>query len=244
MPSESYSFLPINLGYPTQRAVYPAIRVDPDHLEGFQAFPWRTNTRGVVLRRYETREAATDATTAKKRVHATEYLACRVLNTQPEDFWYPVNGDLHDMRIENLMPGLRQLGQSRFIPPGSSFNKTPEYQEAVRRFASDPRLNNARLRRSFSSDSPLTVEQVRNLLDYVSKGEVIGRKVCEMSLGMLVEVLASELKLTLSTGMLFKILKGTSYPVPGYDYAALAKARPSRKSAAYARWATRREFES
>ena len=227
-------YLPLNLRDNLKGSGYNLATIDPEVRNDLLRFNWKTTILGTVYRVY--RDAESSRRTGKA-VNHVEHLALRLLDLAPYSRWFPINGDVLDLRVSNLKAGVASPEFSS-VEPGSSFRDLPSFASAVAdrlmqkasyaellRFGRPPRLNEEKVR--------TFLEAVRD--DPQLKGA---------TLTTIAEWMHDRFGFGFYPSVLLRVLRGNALRVRNFDYQSLLATRKSRTEVAIEHWRLRRENQS
>jgi hypothetical protein len=149
---------------------------------------------------------------------------------------YFVNSDPLDCRAANValaknLPEARTIAAS--YKPDSVIAKLPGYNEALNELRTNPQYYGACVIRRRSTK--LTEAQVAALLKSVSPGGPLETE----PIASIAAWAEAEFGVKLYPSQARALIMGESQPVPGFDYAKLKAARPTRRDRAVERWRNR-----
>jgi hypothetical protein len=229
-PNLEVAFLPLQL---TRTVGHSLARVDAASLRDLMRHHWRITANGRVFRQYYD---LVNSRAEGKTVVSYEALARRVLKCDIRADFAFRNGDVLDLRLQNLieLKAGEPKPETPDVGPGSSFRELPEFPAAYNYRSA----NAATLASAFivGRKSKLSNEQVRKLLDLV-KDNVFG--LAEAPLHMIADVIFDETRVKMTMTQVSQLLRGTLRYQEGYDYAAIRKVRPTAEQRAMQRQARR-----
>lgn len=199
-----FAFLPVNLDRNAGRQgrQLGLVRVDEELRAPLlrKAWNWQKRTNGVFCREL-----------------ALQY---EVLQVSKGTGIFFHNGDCLDFRRANLIPVQAPENQDGCLAAGASFRHKDVYYEALRELHENLAYYRAEAK---SSRSRFSVAVTKEILEYV-------RKECSQ---LPVDAVRAQVSLVwnkgeeLSSALFTQLLSGRTNVVPGYDYAALKKTRPT-----------------
>ena len=226
-----YAFIPVNVNRP---GMWPRLAVvDRECAEAVHRLPWRSSAKGTLSRQFS-EPGQRDA--RGLLVRSTEQLAHRVKGLAPYSPTYFVNADPLDCRAANValaknLPEARALAAG--YKPDSAVAKLPGYNEALNELRFNSQFYEACVIRRRSTK--LTEAQVAALLKSVSPGGPLEKE----SIASIAAWAEAEFGVKLYPSQARALIMGESQPVPGFDYAKLKAARPTRRDRAVERWRNR-----
>lgn len=214
------SYLPVNIGSEKahkRNGGHQLVRIDPELFDELARKPWHTRVNGRVYRR----QLNAEQSGLQCRHIQDRIMLVKLVSGNAEAV--PMNGDWLDMRRANLWVPTAHvtiLGESK---PGSSFANDEQYREAMlRRPATVDWLNEHVITRT--RGTKLTQAQVRQFLDDLQVQPYLKNATLEIMRQEIETAFGVEVSLTECS----QIVRGKKYRVPGYDYAKVLKARPTR----------------
>lgn len=230
---ENSAFLPLNVhltrpgGFAGRAAGSKPVPllalVAEDQLDELSRYNWRSGPSGRVFRQEYSHELSQKL---GRQVALTHSLAELVEPTATGvyKYWYFENGDSLDCRWANIKGAIHSDEVSKLKKPGSSFNTLPEYKAALKQ-----RLNDfAALAAKFPAGRKgrLSPAQVRQFLDELLSAPLTHGQ----SLGWLAGMIESEAGFRPALSTVRALIRGEQQRQPGFDYTALAKLFPGRKT--------------
>ena len=226
-----YAFIPVNVG--RHGVAAPLAVVDRECAEAVHRLPWRSSSKGTLSRQFS-EPGQRDA--RGLLVRSTEQLAHRVKALPPYSPTYFVNADPLDCRAANValaknLPEARTIAAS--YKPDSVIAKLPGFNEALNELRTNAQYYEACVIRRRSTK--LTEAQVTSLLTQVLPGGPLEKE----SIASIAAWAEAEFGVKLYPSQARALIMGESQPVPGFDYAKLKAARPTRRDRAVERWRNR-----
>lgn len=216
-PQHLKEFLPVNVG--AKDATKPKFcRIDAVNFNELAKKAWHTKPGGTVFCNVPTAKYLETHQGSTQQAPLRDHLGL-------DRNAVPINGDKLDLRFKNWFVPRSDQTVLGLNEPGSSFHAGPLFAEAM--------LKRGELiawvlahRAAHSGRRKLTEAQVREFLDEYSSTTLWGEKMRALPLRFLAVEHWPEVPM--SSGEISGILRGTLYPVAGYDYATIAALRPSK----------------